>query len=138
MNHKLGIIAVLLVGAACNKPQPAESRDAGVTTTTGATQKENEETEVVDAEELFKTRCAQCHGQDGKGNGPGAAALNPKPRNYTDPAWQAKVTDEDIKKTIVYGGAAVGKSPNMPANPDLEGKPELDGLVKVIRGFRGK
>ena len=47
-------------------------------------------------------------------------------------------TDEDIKKTIVYGGAAVGKSPNMPANPDLEGKPELDGLVKVIRGFKGK
>ena len=133
MNGKLAIIALLL---ACNKPPPAESREAGTTTTTGATTQEP--TAEADAEELFRTRCAQCHGESGKGNGPGAAALNPKPRNYTDPAWQAKVTDEDIKKTIVYGGAAVGKSPNMPANPDLDGKPELDGLVKVIRGFKGK
>ncbi len=140
MKHQLAMIAVLLLSsAACNKSQSAaESKEAGTTTTTGATQKENEPVAQEDAEELFKTRCAQCHGESGKGNGPGAAALNPKPRNYTDPVWQAKVTDDDIKKTIVYGGAAVGKSPNMPANPDLEGKPELDGLVKVIRGFKGK
>ena len=135
MNHKLGMITLLLA-ASCNKAPPAESHEAGTTTTTAATKQEP--TSEEDAEELFKTRCVQCHGESGKGNGPGAAALNPKPRNYTYPAWQAKVTDEDIKKTIVYGGAAVGKSPNMPANPDLEGKPELDGLVKVIRGFKGK
>ena len=30
-----------------------------------------------------------------------------------------------------------GKSPHMPANPDLDGKPELDGLVKVVREFKG-
>ncbi len=138
MIRNIGMIAVLVLTAACTKSQPAESKDAGVTTTTAATQKA-EPTAKVDAEELFKTRCAQCHGETGKGNGPGAAALNPKPRNYTDPAWQAKVTDDDIKKTIVYGGAAVGKSPNMPANPDLEDKPEeLDGLVQVIRQFKGK
>jgi len=26
----------------------------------------------------------------------------------------------------------------MPANPDLDGKPELDGLLAVVRGFNGK
>ncbi len=72
------------------------------------------------------------------GNGPGAAQLNPKPRNYTDKAWQKSVTDDQIKNTILLGGAAVGKSPIMPANPDLDGKPEVvDGLVNIVRSFGG-
>ena len=46
------------------------------------------------------------------------------------------MTDEDIKKTITYGGAAVGKSPIMPASPDLDSKPlVVEGLVKIIREF---
>jgi mono/diheme cytochrome c family protein len=89
-----------------------------------------------EAKKIFVARCASCHGTDGKGDGPGAAALNPKPRNYTDAEWQKTVTDEQVAKTIVYGGAAVGKSPIMPAHPDLDAKPEVvTALVKVIRGF---
>ncbi len=88
------------------------------------------------AEKMFMTVCATCHGQDGSGNGPVAESLNPKPRNYTDKAWQASVTDEDLKKIIVGGGHAVGKSPMMPANPGLKDQPEvLDGLVQIIRRF---
>lgn len=89
------------------------------------------------AREIFGTRCAMCHGTDGTGNGPAAANLNPKPRNYTDAAWQASVTDEELAKTIVKGGQAVGKSMMMPGNPDLESDPEtVTGLVKIIRGFK--
>ncbi|MBK8166627.1 MAG: c-type cytochrome [bacterium] len=83
-----------------------------------------------EAHDLFMTRCAACHGQFGRGDGPGAAGLNPKPRNYADTAWQATVTDEQIEKAIVYGGAAVGKSPQMVANPDLQAKP---GVVAALR-----
>ena len=90
------------------------------------------------ATQMFQARCVPCHGATGHGDGPGAVALNPKPRNYTDTNWQKSVTDDQIKKTILYGGAAVGKSPAMPANPDLDGKPELDGLLAVVRGFNGK
>jgi len=126
-------MAALAFSLACNKPE--QSKATGTTTGTAATTAPAAE---GDAHELFKTRCVPCHGESGKGDGPGAAALNPKPRNYTDPKWQESVKDEDIKKTILYGGAAVGKSPNMPANPDLDGKPELDGLVKVVREFKGK
>jgi hypothetical protein len=91
---------------------------------------------LAEARTMFNTRCATCHGTEGKGNGPGAVALNPKPRNYHDKAWQAKVTDDDIRKTITYGGAAVGKSPIMPASPDLDSKPQVvDGLVKIVRDF---
>jgi len=123
--------AVALLACACNKSADTTQTQQTTHTTTAPV------ATAEDAHDLFKSRCAPCHGEHGKGDGPGAAALNPKPRNYTDVAWQGKVTDEEIKKTILYGGAAVGKSPQMPANPDLEGKPELDGLVKVVREFKG-
>jgi mono/diheme cytochrome c family protein len=89
-----------------------------------------------EAQTLFKTVCAVCHGENGTGNGVGAAGLDPKPRNYTDPAWQKQVTDAQIKQIIVYGGAAVGKSPVMPAQSQLAQKPEVvDELVRIVRGF---
>ena len=130
----VALTALLVAAGACKKEQPPEKTQPAATASASA-QAEGEET----ADDIFKTRCTQCHGADGKGDGPGAAALNPKPRNYTDPTWQASVTDDQIKKTIVQGGAAVGKSAAMPPNPDLEDKPEVvDGLVKIIRGFKGK
>lgn len=88
---------------------------------------------------MFQNVCSQCHGMSGAGDGPAAESLNPKPRNYTDAAWQASVTDDDIKKIIVEGGQAVGKSGMMPAQAQLKNKPEvLAGLVKIIRGFGAK
>jgi mono/diheme cytochrome c family protein len=83
-----------------------------------------------EADQIFVTRCALCHGTKGKGDGAAAAALNPKPRDYSDPAWQASVTDEQIEKIIVGGGTAAGKSALMPANPDLASKPDV---VKALR-----
>jgi len=88
------------------------------------------------AEAMFATVCVTCHGADGSGRGPAAEALNPKPRNYTDPQWQASVTDDQIKEIILKGGQGVGKSPMMPGQPQLAEQPEvLDGLVKIIRAF---
>ena len=85
---------------------------------------------------IFKSRCSTCHGTDGKGNGPASITLNPKPRNYTDPAWQKSVTDDHIREIIVKGGAALGKSPNMLANPDLADKPDVvEALMKKVRSF---
>jgi len=91
---------------------------------------------AAEATQIFHDRCTVCHGATGKGDGDGSAALDPKPRDFTSDEWQASVTDEHIQKIIVYGGAAVGKSPSMPANPDLDAKPEVvAALVKVVRGL---
>lgn len=89
---------------------------------------------------MFRDTCSMCHGIGGKGDGQAAQSLNPKPRDYTDAAWQASVTDEQIKTIIMEGGAAVGKSAMMPAQKaQLAGKPEvLDALVKIVRGFGPK
>lgn len=112
----LGLVAALSV--ACKKDEPKAAIPA-------------------EAEETFSQRCATCHGTDGTGNGPAAANLNPKPRNYSDAQWQSTVTDDDLRKVIVKGGPAVGKSALMPPNPDLDGKPAVvDGLVAKIRSFK--
>ena len=91
---------------------------------------------VAEAKEIYANRCTVCHGEGGKGDGAGSAALDPKPRDFTSAEWQKEVTDEHLSKIIVYGGAGVGKAPTMPANPDLDAKPEVVAeLVKLIRGL---
>lgn len=127
--------AVALAGCKKTEEEPP-SEGTNPTEASGAGSAADTSAAAFEARHTFQTICATCHGPDGKGNGQAAAALNPKPRNYTDKAWQASVTDDDIKKIILNGGAAVGKSPVMPAQPQLRGKPEVvDELVKIIRAF---
>lgn len=35
----------------------------------------------------FKTNCSVCHGLEGKGDGPSAGGMNPKPRNFVEGKW---------------------------------------------------
>jgi cytochrome c oxidase cbb3-type subunit 3 len=63
---------------------------------------------------LYGQFCASCHGQSGKGDGPAAAALNPKPRDHTNQEYMSKMSDDEMLKVIKDGGASVGKSPLMP------------------------
>lgn len=131
--------SLLLMAAACGKTEPAPTATEATKQAAPVAQAPTPAAPAAPketAQDVFTTRCVPCHGSSGKGDGPAAAALNPKPRNYTDAEWQKTVTDDQLKKTILYGGAAVGKSASMPSQPDLESKPEvLDGLVKMIRGF---
>lgn len=77
-----------------------------------------------------------CHGVDGKGDGPTAATLNPKPRDLSNKEWQKSMSDGQIRTIILRGGAGVGKSPLMPANPDLADKPAVvEELVKIVRRY---
>ena len=41
------------------------------------------QTSPVSGEQMFTTYCAVCHGTDGRGNGPAAAALKRQPTNLT-------------------------------------------------------
>jgi mono/diheme cytochrome c family protein len=84
--------------------------------------------------------CVSCHGENGKGDGIAAAGLDPKPRNYTDAAWQAEVTDAHIKKVIMEGGPASGLSASMPPHKMQIGSKveDLDNIVAYIRSLGGK
>lgn len=136
MDLKIALVAcgALLLTVGCNKEEKASGGAVGAATgaATAAAGGGSD-----DPAAYYKMKCAVCHGDTGGGDGPGGSALTPKPRNFTDAAWQGSAKDEDIKKSIIEGGAAVGKSAAMPGNPDLRGKPALaDALVKHIRGMK--
>jgi mono/diheme cytochrome c family protein len=86
------------------------------------------------ARDIFTERCATCHGTDGRGNGPAAANLKPKPIDFHSQNWQKSVTDDVMTKAIIFGGRSVGKSGQMAPNPDLENEPAIvAALVEKIR-----
>src|SRR5262245_41818524 len=62
---------------------------------------------------IYKEYCMQCHGATGKGDGPAASTLEPKPAIHANIAFD-QVPTEYLYNVINYGGAAVGKSSNMP------------------------
>jgi cytochrome c553 len=132
------IIVVVVLLSACGKntePPPPSSGSPNAKPESGPSHPPPR-SQGSQAEAMFATVCVTCHGTDGTGTGPAAVSLNPKPRNYTDPQWQASTTDDQIKEIILKGGQGVGKSPMMPGQPQLADQPEvLDGLVKIIRGF---
>ena len=92
----------------------------------------------AEAQEIFASRCTPCHGATGGGDGAASAGLTPPPRNFHDKTWQSAVTDDHIEKIIQYGGAAVGKSPAMPSNPDLMSKPEVVAALREYVRNLGK
>jgi mono/diheme cytochrome c family protein len=85
----------------------------------------------------YALRCAPCHGPQGHGDGALGAKLEPRPRDLTDAGWQAQTTDDQLRRVIVSGGPAIGRSQAMPGAPDLMSRPaEVAALVGYIRGLR--
>ena len=59
---------------------------------------------VAHGKEVFQQNCVLCHGQEGKGNGPAAAPLNPHPRNFTaNEGWKNGRKPTMVFKTIKEG-----------------------------------
>lgn len=82
---------------------------------------------------LYKANCVACHGETGKGDGPGAGVLKPPPRDHTDQAYMSTLSDQEIGDIIRMGGAVKGK-PLMPSHPQING-PDLAALVAHVRSL---
>lgn len=88
----------------------------------------------VDAgKQTYQAMCASCHGAEGKGDGPAGAALDPKPRDFTDSEWQKSVTDEHIAKVTKEGGQAAGLSPLMPPWGQSLSDADVENVVAYVR-----
>jgi cytochrome c553 len=93
---------------------------------------------VAAAEEtatLFRDLCSVCHGVGGKGDGPSAQGLEPKPADFTNCKVMAKDSDEVLFKIIKSGGQSAGRSTVMPAWRDSLSDRQIAQLIKFIRGL---
>jgi mono/diheme cytochrome c family protein len=91
----------------------------------------------------FTANCISCHGPSGKGDGPLAAALTPKPRDLSMGAFNfdtdgdgTKGSDADLMNVIKNGAAAYGGSPLMAPWPALSDG-DIANLVAFIRSLKG-
>jgi mono/diheme cytochrome c family protein len=59
--------------------------------------------ELAEGQSLYAAKCHICHGADGRGDGPAAAALNPKPADFTNPSFWQNNAGEKIIQTLAKG-----------------------------------
>lgn len=86
--------------------------------------------------------CSTCHGPTGKGDGAAAAAMNPKPRSFTDGVFKYDTdgdgqtgTDTDLFTILKEGTAKYGGAPTMAGRSDLTDAELLD-IVAYIRTMK--
>jgi mono/diheme cytochrome c family protein len=76
---------------------------------------------------LYQTHCAVCHGPDGKGDGPAAAGLSPRPTNLVQMAGHH--SDGDFAWKIANGRGA------MPAWKGVLSENDIWDLTNFIQSF---
>ena len=83
---------------------------------------------VAQGKKLAQVNCVSCHGASGKGDGAAAAALNPKPADWTSAKIQSE-TDGELFWKITTGRGAM---------PPWRHLPEADrwALVQYIRTLK--
>ena len=83
---------------------------------------------AANGKKLAETNCVSCHGNGGKGDGPAAAALNPKPADWTS----AKVQTEP--EGSLFWKISNGRGP-MPPWKHLSEKDRWD-LVAYVKSLK--
>jgi len=80
---------------------------------------------------VYLSYCAPCHGDKGRGNGPAAAGLNPKPADHTSATIQSE-TDGSL-----YWKLTEGRNP-MPGYKKIFPEQQRWELINFIRSLAGK
>ncbi len=89
-----------------------------------------------------KGACASCHGTTGAGDGPAAAALNPKPASFAAGTFRLDTdgdgqtgTDTDLANVIKNGGGKYGGNPAMPGRADFSDA-DIANLIAYIHSLK--
>ncbi len=92
-----------------------------------------EKGDAINGKALYEKNCAACHGTTGKGDGPAAASMKPKPRNIRDREYMQNLSDAYLLEIITYGGASVDKSPLMPGWGNVMNQKEIIDIISYMR-----
>jgi len=86
-------------------------------------------------ERLFKSKCASCHGPDGKGDTDQGKEMGAS--DMSTAAWQKNFTDDQVKTAISDGFKREknGKQQEMKAMKDSLKPDQIDALVKYVRSL---
>jgi len=126
------IVALFTLGnalvAGCGKK---EEQPAGGTSTTQPETTATAPTAaaVDEGAKIYAEKCSVCHGPNGKGDGPGGAALNPKPRDHTNGAYMNSRTDDQLLEVIRNGKGA------MPAWKSILTDEQIHAALKHVRSL---
>jgi len=82
-------------------------------------------------EEIYKQHCETCHGEDGKGDGPTASGLDPKPSDLSFIMTRRIATDEYLFWTISEGGKPIKSA--MPAYKDILSEKDRWAVILYLR-----
>jgi mono/diheme cytochrome c family protein len=80
---------------------------------------------------LYRTHCAACHGEQGLGDGPAAAALSPPPANLRWVLSRPMAGDGYLMWAISEGGTALGTP--MPAFKDALSEADRWKIIRFLR-----
>jgi mono/diheme cytochrome c family protein len=81
---------------------------------------------------IYVERCAPCHGDEGRGDGPAAAALEPRPRNLHEPAlWDGRGPDR-LRDVVQHGKPGTMMQPFQGVLSDGE----IDAVIEYLGRFR--
>lgn len=81
-----------------------------------------------------KGTCFNCHGQNGAGDGPVAASLNPSPRNFQHHGFWRHRTEGEIFWVIKHGSTGT----SMIGFGDLLSDEEIWSIINYERSFAGE
>lgn len=126
--HEVSTHLLLLAGAALLLGSPAGVRGQ----VPSARQPQAEKYDSTATAKLFEQRCGACHGKSGRGDGPAAAALQPKPADFSDPKFQAGRTDAQLREMVASGKGL------MPGFGKTLKPEEIEDLIKYMRSLARK
>ncbi|MDH5508764.1 MAG: c-type cytochrome [Nitrospinota bacterium] len=86
----------------------------------------------------FSFYCVHCHGWGGKGDGPTAAELDPRPRNLTNGKYANYIDNLEMFKVIKGGGEARNMSAAMPPWGNILQDQDIWNIVSFIRTLAAK
>lgn len=70
---------------------------------------------IAAGQTIFNTNCMTCHGAQGRGDGPTAVGLNPKPANLADRQMMGMLSDGYLFWRVSEGGAMAPFNSAMPS-----------------------
>jgi mono/diheme cytochrome c family protein len=82
-----------------------------------------------------KGTCFTCHGNTGKGDGPAGAALDPSPRNFTNPEFNKVRTPGEMFWVVKNGSPGTGM---IAYNPAMINDDETWEVITYVRSLGGE